>query len=78
MIFVSHDRACLRGLSTRVLELGADDGDRTPHIYLGSYFRVRRAVGPRGSGNSRIKGMALLEHFTKSKAAYTLVSKAIA
>jgi ATPase subunit of ABC transporter with duplicated ATPase domains len=33
MIFVSHDRSFLRGLSTRVLELSGD----APHMFLGSY-----------------------------------------
>src|ERR1043165_786804 len=38
MNFVSHDRMFLRGLSSRVLELGGESGtDRTPHIYPGSY-----------------------------------------
>ena len=38
MIFVSHDRAFLRGLSNRVLELGGETGiDAEPHAYPGSY-----------------------------------------
>jgi ATPase subunit of ABC transporter with duplicated ATPase domains len=38
MIFVSHDRAFLRGLSNRVLELGGESGsDPTPLVYPGSY-----------------------------------------
>src|SRR5207249_8164556 len=37
MLFVSHDRAFLRGLSNRVLELGGETGDAQPHIYPGSY-----------------------------------------
>ncbi len=38
MIFVSHDRAFLRGLSNRVLELGGESGmDAQPRLYLGSY-----------------------------------------
>jgi ATPase subunit of ABC transporter with duplicated ATPase domains len=38
MIFVSHDRAFLRALSTRVLELGGASGDDPqPTIYPGSY-----------------------------------------
>ena len=33
MIFVSHDRTFLRGLSSRVLELGGDTGrDRSPQL----------------------------------------------
>ena len=50
MIFVSHDRAFLRGLSTRVLELGADDGDRTPHIYPGSYVEYVARSGHEAPG----------------------------
>jgi ATPase subunit of ABC transporter with duplicated ATPase domains len=34
MIFVSHDRAVLRGLSNRVLEIGGEDG---PRQYAGGY-----------------------------------------
>jgi ATPase subunit of ABC transporter with duplicated ATPase domains len=38
MIFVSHDRAFLRALGTRVLELGGESGtDPTPLVYPGSY-----------------------------------------
>ena len=37
MIFVSHDRMFLRGLGSRVLELGGDSGtDRNPTVYPGS------------------------------------------
>ncbi|HEY6345867.1 MAG TPA: ABC-F family ATP-binding cassette domain-containing protein [Bryobacteraceae bacterium] len=50
MIFVSHDRAFLRGLSTRVLELGAGDGDHTPHIYLGSYVEYVARSGHEAPG----------------------------
>ena len=50
MIFVSHDRAFLRGLSTRVLELGADDGDHTPHIYPGSYVEYVARSGHEAPG----------------------------
>src|SRR6516225_10079991 len=50
MIFVSHDRGFLRGLSTRVLELGADDGDRTPHIYPGSYVEYVARSGHEAPG----------------------------
>jgi ATPase subunit of ABC transporter with duplicated ATPase domains len=50
MIFVSHDRAFLRGLSTRVLELGPDDGDRTPHIYPGSYVEYVARSGHEAPG----------------------------
>jgi ATPase subunit of ABC transporter with duplicated ATPase domains len=38
MIFVSHDRMFLRGLGSRVLELGGESGtDRHPTVYPGSY-----------------------------------------
>jgi ATPase subunit of ABC transporter with duplicated ATPase domains len=38
MLFVSHDRSFLRGLSNRVLELGGETGhDAEPHLYPGSY-----------------------------------------
>src|SRR5213075_769716 len=38
MLFVSHDREFLRGLSNRVLELGGESGtEPEPHVYLGSY-----------------------------------------
>jgi ATPase subunit of ABC transporter with duplicated ATPase domains len=38
MLFVSHDRAFLRALSNRVLELGGESGeDREPHLFPGSY-----------------------------------------
>jgi ATPase subunit of ABC transporter with duplicated ATPase domains len=37
MVFVSHDREFLRGLSNRVLELGGESGlDPHPHVYPGS------------------------------------------
>ncbi|HTM26253.1 MAG TPA: ABC-F family ATP-binding cassette domain-containing protein [Vicinamibacterales bacterium] len=38
MLFVSHDRAFLKGLGNRVLELGGESGtDTQPHAYLGTY-----------------------------------------
>src|SRR6516225_108391 len=38
MLFVSHDRAFLKGLSNRVLELGGESGtDAQPHAYPGTY-----------------------------------------
>jgi ATPase subunit of ABC transporter with duplicated ATPase domains len=46
MIFVSHDRTFLRGLSTRVLEL---DGS-TPHIYGGSYNEYVASTGHEAPG----------------------------
>jgi ATPase subunit of ABC transporter with duplicated ATPase domains len=51
MIFVSHDRAFLRGLSTRVLELGSDNGDRKPpHMYPGSYVEYVERSGHEAPG----------------------------
>jgi ATPase subunit of ABC transporter with duplicated ATPase domains len=38
MLFVSHDRNFLRGLSNRVLELGGESGtDTHPHVFNGTY-----------------------------------------
>src|SRR5262245_55134594 len=38
MLFVSHDRTFLRGLGSRVLELGGESGtDSRPHLYPGTY-----------------------------------------
>jgi len=38
MLFVSHDRNFLRGLSNRVLELGGESGtDTHPHLFNGTY-----------------------------------------
>jgi hypothetical protein len=46
MIFVSHDRMFLRGLGSRVLELGRDSGtDRTPTVYPGSYVEYVQKLG---------------------------------
>ena len=51
MIFVSHDRTFLRGLSSRVLELGGDSGrDRSPHVYLGSYVEYVQKTGHEAPG----------------------------
>lgn len=51
MIFVSHDRTFLRGLSSRVLELGGESGkDRNPHVYLGSYVEYVRNTGHEAPG----------------------------
>jgi ATPase subunit of ABC transporter with duplicated ATPase domains len=45
MLFVSHDRTFLRGLSTRVLELG-----ETPRTYGGSYPEYVEATGQEAPG----------------------------
>jgi len=51
MIFVSHDRAFLRGLGSRVIELpGGDESDRTPRIYPGSYVEYVAASGHEAPG----------------------------
>ena len=51
MIFVSHDRTFLRGLSSRVLELGGESGtDRNPHVYPGSYVEYVQKTGHEAPG----------------------------
>jgi ATPase subunit of ABC transporter with duplicated ATPase domains len=51
MLFVSHDRAFLRGLSNRVLELGGESGtDREPHAYPGSYVEYVARTGHEAPG----------------------------
>jgi ATPase subunit of ABC transporter with duplicated ATPase domains len=51
MLFVSHDRAFLRGLSNRVLELGGESGtEREPHLYPGSYSEYVERTGREAPG----------------------------
>ena len=51
MLFVSHDRTFLRGLSNRVLELGGESGtDAQPHAYLGSYVEYVERTGHEAPG----------------------------
>jgi len=51
MLFVSHDRSFLRGLSNRVLELGGETGtDAQPHIYPGSYSEYVVRTGHEAPG----------------------------
>jgi ATPase subunit of ABC transporter with duplicated ATPase domains len=51
MIFVSHDRTFLRGLGTRVLELGGESGrERAPRVYPGSYIEYVQALGHEAPG----------------------------
>jgi ATPase subunit of ABC transporter with duplicated ATPase domains len=51
MIFVSHDRTFLRGLGSRVLELGGESGtDRTPRVYAGSYVEYVQSLGHEAPG----------------------------
>jgi ATPase subunit of ABC transporter with duplicated ATPase domains len=45
MLFVSHDRAFLRGLANRVLEVGED-----PHVYGGSYLEYVERTGQEAPG----------------------------
>jgi ATPase subunit of ABC transporter with duplicated ATPase domains len=51
MMFVSHDRNFLRGLSNRVLELGGETGtDAQPHAYPGSYIEYVQRTGHEAPG----------------------------
>ncbi len=51
MLFVSHDRAFLRGLSNRVLELGGESGvEPQPHLYPGSYVEYVARTGHEAPG----------------------------
>jgi ATPase subunit of ABC transporter with duplicated ATPase domains len=51
MLFVSHDRAFLRGLSNRVLELGGESGtDAQPRLYGGSYNEYVAETGHEAPG----------------------------
>jgi ATPase subunit of ABC transporter with duplicated ATPase domains len=51
MIFVSHDRMFLRGLGTRVLELGGESGTETqPRLYPGSYVEYVERAGHEAPG----------------------------
>ena len=51
MIFVSHDRSFLRGLSNRVLELGGETGTSAkPLAYPGSYVEYVARTGHEAPG----------------------------
>jgi ATPase subunit of ABC transporter with duplicated ATPase domains len=51
MLFVSHDRTFLRGLSNRVLELGGETGSEAkPHLYPGSYVEYVQRTGREAPG----------------------------
>jgi ATPase subunit of ABC transporter with duplicated ATPase domains len=51
MLFVSHDRAFLRALSNRVLELGGETGiEAQPHLYPGSYVEYVERTGHEAPG----------------------------
>jgi ATPase subunit of ABC transporter with duplicated ATPase domains len=54
MLFVSHDREFLRGLSNRVLELGGESGtEAAPHAYPGSYVEYVARTGHEAPGVHR-------------------------
>src|SRR6188474_2955543 len=54
MLFVSHDREFLRGLSNRVLELGGETGtEAQPHAYPGSYAEYVARTGHEAPGVHR-------------------------
>jgi ATPase subunit of ABC transporter with duplicated ATPase domains len=54
MLFVSHDRAFLRGLSNRVLELGGESGtEAQPHAYPGTYEEYVARTGHEAPGVHR-------------------------
>jgi ATPase subunit of ABC transporter with duplicated ATPase domains len=51
MIFVSHDRMFLRGLGSKVLEVGGEPSrDRSPKVYAGSYVEYVQATGHEAPG----------------------------
>jgi ATPase subunit of ABC transporter with duplicated ATPase domains len=51
MIFVSHDRAFLRSVSNRVLEIGGESGtDAQPLVYPGSYVEYVTRTGHEAPG----------------------------
>jgi ATPase subunit of ABC transporter with duplicated ATPase domains len=54
MLFVSHDREFLRGLSNRVLELGGESGtEAEPRAYPGSYVEYVARTGHEAPGVHR-------------------------
>lgn len=50
MVFVSHDRTFLRGLASRVLELGGDSGSAAPLLYPGPYTEYVASLGHEAPG----------------------------
>jgi ATPase subunit of ABC transporter with duplicated ATPase domains len=51
MLFVSHDRAFLRALGNRVLELGGESGvEPEPHLYPGTYLEYVARTGHEAPG----------------------------
>jgi ATPase subunit of ABC transporter with duplicated ATPase domains len=54
MIFVSNDRMFLRGLGSRVLELGGESGtDRNPTVILARTSSTSRSLDMRRLGSIR-------------------------
>src|SRR5687767_11389846 len=54
MLFVSHDRAFLRALGNRVIELGGESGtEAEPHLYPGSYVDYVARAGHEAPGVHR-------------------------
>jgi ATPase subunit of ABC transporter with duplicated ATPase domains len=53
MLFVSHDREFLRGLSNRVLELGGESGTDPATVYPGSYVDYVARAGHEAPGVHR-------------------------
>jgi ATPase subunit of ABC transporter with duplicated ATPase domains len=49
MLFVSHDRTFLRGLASRVLELGGEE-HLGPMVYQGSYLEYVQKTGREAPG----------------------------
>ena len=49
MLFVSHDRAFLRGLANRVLELGGEEHD-APMAFPGTYAEYVESTGREAPG----------------------------
>lgn len=51
MLFVSHDRMFLRGLGSKVMELGGESGtDKEPHLYPGTYIEYVQKSGHEAPG----------------------------
>ncbi len=50
MLFVSHDRTFLRGLGSRVLELGGESGTGAPLLYPGTYDEYVTQTGHEAPG----------------------------
>jgi ATPase subunit of ABC transporter with duplicated ATPase domains len=53
IVFVSHDRAFLRSIATRILELSTD-GTR-PHLYGGNYDEYVATTGREAPGMRQVE-----------------------